>query len=879
LILKIFIIARGGILCYSKNYFEQINIDKDIISGFLTAINKFAKEIKGGEIKALTFRNFNFIYSYSIEFDLIFVIVIDINDLEEEARSKIELMKREFIKRYKPYLEDWTGNVSVFENFDEFIEKNIFIPPKILLTGEIGVGKTTIMELFPGETIIELDDDLIEIIQKPINFIDSKGINQCIIREIDLEELVNNSNFYKKLLDSVDIVVIVTNSGASNLGRTQKLVTLLKPKIHKADLYIIANFQDLKDSAFSPKKIEKLFNIKTFGFSANKEESKNEIYFILKEVLKGILSQQKKKLIIAEEPSPALDELEHVEIEQPAEQIEVKVDYKDIWNQIEEAKILDKQGEHLAAAEKFSCAASQFKDLCSYVMADQDREELNAIYYLCRAWECMEFAEEYDNPDKFTEAVELFNKASEQFTDNKSKSLALGNSVFCQALELGSKFDKASETSIKAEYYPKIKMNLRNAANLYRKGGFESESDWALATSTYFDATWYIIRADEELDLDEKKKLLEIGSGMFKSAAQLFGKAGYKEKEKEVLDRLNLIEKEEKIIISALNTISEPVISTSTINLLTPSITQREKIEHEKGRKDIRKKYKLIYRDLLKKYPKIQRREVRVGIAQIGVSSTGDLMKEFYKEKASGLLGLQEDKVEILLAKVKNMIEIAHKNEVNILIFPEMAIDLNYGQFLEEISNLAKLFNMFIIPGSFHNQETKQNISIVISPDGILWEQEKHIPAIIHFVDKKFEEGIKVDALPRQTIVCNTEFGRIAIIICRDFLDMDLRVELKNFEPPIDLIFNPAFTPVTADFKAAHFDARRSIYAYCFFVNIAEYGESLIYTPEKERIERIIPPKEENLIFKDVDLFKLRSERKKWEKEKKKRRQFIQSTR
>ncbi|MFX0047724.1 MAG: hypothetical protein ACFE8G_06090, partial [Candidatus Hermodarchaeota archaeon] len=121
--------------------------------------------------------------------------------------------------------------------------------------------------------------------------------------------------------------------------------------------------------------------------------------------------------------------------------------------------------------------------------------------------------------------------------------------------------------------------------------------------------------------------------------------------------------------------------------------------------------------------------------------------------------------------------------------------------------------------------------------------------------------------------------GRIAIIICRDFLDMDLRVELKNFEPPVDLVFNPAFTPVTADFKAAHFDARRSIYAYCFFVNVAEFGESLIYTPEKERIERIIPPKEENLIFIDIDIFKLRSERKKWEKEQKKRRQFIQSTR
>ncbi|MHA2227295.1 MAG: hypothetical protein ACXAC8_18915 [Candidatus Hodarchaeales archaeon] len=93
------------------------------------------------------------------------------------------------------------------------------------------------------------------------------------------------------------------------------------------------------------------------------------------------------------------------------------------------------------------------------------------------------------------------------------------------------------------------------------------------------------------------------------------------------------------------------------------------------------------------------------------------------------------------------------------------------------------------------------------------------------------------------------------------------------------MIFNPSFTPVTADFKAAHFDARLSIYAYCFFANIAEFEDSLIYTPENERIERTIPKGEEGLIFKDVDLFKLRSERKKWELITNNDKSFIQSTR
>ncbi|MFX1587010.1 MAG: tetratricopeptide repeat protein [Promethearchaeota archaeon] len=291
------------------------------------------------------------------------------------------------------------------------------------------------------------------------------------------------------------------------------------------------------------------------------------------------------------------------------------------------------------------------------------------------------------------------------------------------------------------------------------------------------------------------------------------------------------------------------------------------------------KKYNIFYKDLLKEYPKIQCEKCRIGIAQIGLSETGDILNEFFELKASGLLGLKENKVERIRSTFKNMIEEANSNGINILIFPEMTIDLNYNFFLEELSNLAKLYKMYIIPGSYHDQTTKRNLSVVIGPEGFLWEQEKHIPALIHFGEKKFKEKIDTSSLPRKTIVCNTEFGRVAIVICRDFLDMDLRVELKNFEPPVDIIINPAFTPVTADFKAAHFDARRSIYGYCFFANIAEYGESHIYTPEKDRTERLIPAKEEGLIYKDVDLFKLRLERKKWEKEQKKEIPFIQSTR
>jgi len=560
---------------------------------------------------------------------------------------------------------------------------------------------------------------------------------------------------------------------------------------------------------------------------------------------------------------------------------------------VEKARIIGKQGEHITAAELYASAASQFRYVCNLFKTEKERMELEAVYYLCRAWESMELAEKYEDHDRFSESANLFIKASNLFTDSKLKLLASGNSSFCQALELGCEFDETYDFKVKTQLYPKIKSMLRTAASSYEKGGFKNGGDWALATSTYFDAVWHLIRADEELEISNKKNLLDIGANYLKSAAELFSKAGYRDKEKEILARLERLEQEEKILVSALNTIKKPAISSSTTGIIAPACSletsQSPRLgevyqftEEERrviGERITKKKYQIIYRDLFKEYPRAQKREFRVGIAQIGISESGDILSEFYEMKTSGLLSLREDKLETVRTTVKNMIEKAHEEGVNVLLFPEMIIDLNYGELLEEISDLAKLYEMYIIPGSFHDQETKRNIARVFGPDGILWEQEKHIPAIIQHGERKFKESIDVGDVPRNIVVCNTEFGRIAISICRDFLDMDLRVELKNFEPPVDIILNPAFTPVTADFKAIHFDARRSIYAYTFFANVADYGNSLIYTPEKERVERNIPPREEGLIYKDVDLFRLRSERKKWEQKQKKEKGFIQSTR
>jgi GTPase SAR1 family protein len=213
-------------------------------------------------------------------------------DPEDEVRAKLHLLKKEFLRRYKLESYEWTSNMKKLKEFNKFTEKYIFIPPKILLIGEDGVGKTSMLDLFPGETILELDDDMNEVIQKKVSVSSFPSFSEVLIQEINSDDIIQNSKIYKPLLDSTDIICIVTNSGSGNLSRTKNMYSRLKGKVKKAVFYIIANFQDQKNSAFEPERISESFGLKTFGFSAINERAKDRINEIINNIIEITFSEK-----------------------------------------------------------------------------------------------------------------------------------------------------------------------------------------------------------------------------------------------------------------------------------------------------------------------------------------------------------------------------------------------------------------------------------------------------------------------------------------------------------------------------------------------------------------------------------------------------------
>lgn len=261
------------------------------------------------------------------------------------------------------------------------------------------------------------------------------------------------------------------------------------------------------------------------------------------------------------------------------------------------------------------------------------------------------------------------------------------------------------------------------------------------------------------------------------------------------------------------------------------------------------------------------RPRARIALAQLGAP------EDQFEEAASGLFRLPRSRVEAVRAKLDRAIEKAVAADAALVVFPEMLLDLNHDLLVRAVEDAARS-GPIVIAGGFHDEATKMNLARAYGPNGLLWEQPKHVPAML--AGGKIVERIRVPE-PRRSIVAETTVGRIAIAICRDFLDVDLRVAIKHAEPPVDVLSNPAFTPVTADFEAAHFEARRSLYAYEVFCNHAVFGRSTILAPERGGRRRTLSPGVEDVLVKDVDLEGLRAERTRWETARKPR--FVQSTR
>jgi hypothetical protein len=227
---------------------------------------------------------------------------------------------------------------------------------------------------------------------------------------------------------------------------------------------------------------------------------------------------------------------------------------------IEEAKILAKKGEHRSSAKQYGSAAETLEKLTQKLESQPDVKECQFIACLSRAWQKMQEAEAEESPQYYDEASRLFENAKGLGQNEKTKTLMLGHSRFCKALEAGAKFADTRDMTD----YTRSMQYLDSASGYYLKSDFKSASDYVKATRLLFDAYIQMGNAAREIDLDKKSRLYLVAEKVLQASADSYAKAGNPSGKEQALKLLETAKEQRELTISLAEVLQAPIVASTT---------------------------------------------------------------------------------------------------------------------------------------------------------------------------------------------------------------------------------------------------------------------------------------------------------------------------
>ncbi len=245
---------------------------------------------------------------------------------------------------------------------------------------------------------------------------------------------------------------------------------------------------------------------------------------------------------------------------------------------LEQAKILDRKGDHDLSSKTYGSAAETLGKIIEETQSEASRKELRPIICLCQAWQKMTLAEEKASPELYLEASQLFEQAKEHSLNKRTSLLALGNSSFCKALAAGTKFDITLDMTM----HSMAKQHIERAETCYLKAGFKSASEYAKATQRLFDAYTYMNNAEKETDPQKRAKYYQMAEKVLQTSADSYMKARHLEKSEEIQRILETVREERELAASLTEVLHAPPIASTTASFTTPTPTHEKAVGLER---------------------------------------------------------------------------------------------------------------------------------------------------------------------------------------------------------------------------------------------------------------------------------------------------------
>lgn len=261
--------------------------------------------------------------------------------------------------------------------------------------------------------------------------------------------------------------------------------------------------------------------------------------------------------------------------EKPSERLELKNllvinqaqdKYCEARIQLEEAKVLDQNGNEAESATRYDSAAETFRKLTVDTAQKDMHTEFEVLALFCDAWAKMNRAELEASSDHYLEAAEHFRSAAGKLSKGKNRILALANVSICEALRTGIQFQFSHDSNL----YSELKRHLEVAASNYEKIGSERMASWTRATQRLYDAAVCSSDAESERDSKKKKEYYHLAEKNLEMAARLYGDAGYKQKQEEALKQMKRAYDQKELLLTPGQTLAE---TTSLLQVPVANIT------------------------------------------------------------------------------------------------------------------------------------------------------------------------------------------------------------------------------------------------------------------------------------------------------------------
>lgn len=260
---------------------------------------------------------------------------------------------------------------------------------------------------------------------------------------------------------------------------------------------------------------------------------------------------------------------------------ELRKEYCRARTVIEEARLLEKQAQESASSREYAKAVEMLERILSELDGDRDREEIGLAVALAKAWQNVTSAEAESSPDLFGRAAGLFEQVKDLSRGEKAKSLALGHSRFCKALEAGMRFSDTGDASFHAE----ATTHLESAAKHYLRADCRTASEYANASKLLFDGYAYMDRASKEEDQGKKTKLYTLAEKVLEASAASFEQAEVPGKKDQVLKLLVKVGRDKQLAVSLTEALRAPDIVSTSAGFTAPTASHEtatglERFEH-----------------------------------------------------------------------------------------------------------------------------------------------------------------------------------------------------------------------------------------------------------------------------------------------------------